>query len=85
MAGHTAEKREAVRESGGVRDPGDADRSRAHEFQADRAARLGVESEGESWLSIVCVCACVCIKWQNVIHVSSRYQNSEFNWREVKR
>lgn len=48
MAGHTAEEREAVRESGGVRDHGDADCSRAHELQADSPARLGVESEGES-------------------------------------
>lgn len=55
MAGHTAEEREAVWEGGGVCHHGDADCPRAHEFQADRPACLGVESEGESSSSIVCV------------------------------
>lgn len=47
MAGHTAEEREAVRQSGGVCHHGDADRSGTHEFQADRPASLGTESKGE--------------------------------------
>lgn len=48
VAGHTAEEREAVRQSGGVYHHGDANRSGAHDFQADGTAPVGVESEGES-------------------------------------
>lgn len=51
MAGHTAEKREAVRQSGGVCHNGDADGSRAHELQADGAAPLGPEGKGEKKLN----------------------------------
>lgn len=46
MAGHTAEKCQAVRQSGGVCHDGDADGSRAHELQTDGAAPLGPESKG---------------------------------------
>lgn len=46
MAGHTAEKRQVVQQSGGVYYDGDADGSRAHELQADSAAPPGPESKG---------------------------------------
>lgn len=46
LAGHTAEKRQAVRQSGGVCHDGDADGARAHELQADGAAPPGPQSKG---------------------------------------
>lgn len=46
VAGDTAEKRQAVRQSGGVRHHGNADGPRTHELQANCAAPPGPESEG---------------------------------------
>lgn len=47
MAGHTAEECEALRQSGGVCDHGDADCSWASELQADSTTYPGVKSKGE--------------------------------------
>uniref|UniRef100_H3DMA9 C2H2-type domain-containing protein n=1 Tax=Tetraodon nigroviridis TaxID=99883 RepID=H3DMA9_TETNG len=45
VAGDPAEKREAVRQSGGVYHHGDANRPRADDFQADGTAPVGAESQ----------------------------------------
>lgn len=52
VAGDTAEKRQAVRQSGGVCHHGDTDGPRAHELQADSAAPPGSESKGMKMLLV---------------------------------
>lgn len=48
VAGDPPEKRQSVQKGGGVCHRGDANRSGAHEFQADGAARLGLAGEGKA-------------------------------------
>jgi len=60
MAGHTAQKREAVRKGGGVCDHGDTDGSWAYKLQADGPARPRAESKGEIMCDLTCVCASNC-------------------------
>lgn len=78
MAGDTAEKREAVRHSGGVCHDGDADGSRAHELQADGAASLGPESEGEK-KSNCAICHYVnCHHYINNLHLHMAFILKDF-------